>query len=96
MFDLFKMFRKNAQDTSVEAAESIAPSVPKIASIVFEYAAMRGSQGFTDEEMNEYFETHKSSYRARRAELVDRGLIEDSGVRVKGPNGRNMIVWRKV
>ena len=96
MFDLFKMFRKDAKDTSVEAAESIAPSVPKIASIVFEYAAMRGSQGFTDEEMNEYFETHKSSYRARRAELVDRGLIEDSGVRVKGPNGRNMIVWRKV
>jgi len=96
MFDLFKMFRRDAQDTSVEAAESIAPSVPKIASIVFEYAAMRGSQGFTDEEMNEYFETHKSSYRARRAELVDRGLIEDSGVRVKGPNGRNMIVWRKV
>jgi hypothetical protein len=96
MFDLFKMFRRDAKDTSVEAAESIAPSVPKIASIVFEYAAMRGSQGFTDEEMNEYFETHKSSYRARRAELVDRGLIEDSGVRVKGPNGRNMIVWRKV
>jgi hypothetical protein len=96
MFDLFKMFRRDAQDTSVQAAESIAPSVPKIASIVFEYAAMRGSQGFTDEEMNEYFETHKSSYRARRAELVDRGLIEDSGVRVKGPNGRNMIVWRKV
>jgi hypothetical protein len=96
MFDLFKMFRKDAQDTSVEAAESIAPSVPKIASIVYEYAAMRGTQGFTDEEMNQYFETHKSSYRARRAELVDRGLIEDSGLRVKGPNGRNMIVWRKV
>ena len=96
MFDLFKMFRRDAKDTSVEAAESIAPSVPKIASIVFEYAAMRGNQGFTDEEMNEYFETHKSSYRARRAELVDRGLIEDSGVRVKGPNGRNMTVWRIV
>lgn len=96
MIDLFKMFRKDAKDTSVEAAESIAPSVPKIASIVYEYAAMRGTQGFTDEEMNQYFETHKSSYRARRAELVDRGLIEDSGLRVKGPNGRNMIVWRKV
>jgi len=96
MFDLFKMFRRDAKDTSVEAAESIAPSVPKIASIVYEYAAMRGTQGFTDEEMNQYFETHKSSYRARRAELVDRGLIEDSGLRVKGPNGRNMIVWRKV
>ena len=96
MIDLFKMFRRDAKDTSVEAAESIAPSVPKIASIVYEYAAMRGTQGFTDEEMNQYFETHKSSYRARRAELVDRGLIEDSGLRVKGPNGRNMIVWRKV
>jgi hypothetical protein len=96
MFSLFKLFRKNAKDTSIEAAQSIVPALPNIENIVYEYAAMRGKLGFTDEEMNEYFKTHKSTYRCRRSTLVDKGFIEDSGLRVMGPNGRNMIVWRIV
>ena len=96
MFNLFKMFRKDAKDTSVEAAKSIMLALPNIEAAVYEYAAMRGTRGFTDDEMNDHFETHKSTYRARRATLVDKGLIEDSGLRVKGPNGRNMTVWRIV
>jgi hypothetical protein len=96
MFDLFKMFRKDAKDTSVEAAKSIMFALPNIEGAVYEYAAMRGTKGFTDDEMNEYFETHKSTYRARRSTLVEKGFIEDSGIRVKGPNGRNMTVWRIV
>lgn len=96
MIDLFKMFRRNAKDTSIEAAKSIVPTLPNIEGAVYEYAAMRGSKGFTDDEMNEHFETHKSTYRARRSSLVEKGLIEDSGVRTKGPNGRNMTVWRIV
>jgi len=94
MFNLFKMFRKDAKDTSVEAAKSIMLALPNIEAAVYEYAAMRGTRGFTDDEMNDHFETHKSTYRARRANLVEKGLVEDSGVRVKGPNGRNMTVWR--
>ena len=94
--DFFKLFRRDATDTSVEAAKSIVPSLPNIESLVFEYATMRGKQGFTDDQMNEHFKTTKSTYRARRATLVDKGLIEDSGMRVKGPNGRNMTVWRIV
>jgi len=94
--DLFKLFRKDAKDTSIEAAKSIQPALPNFESMVFEYATMRGKQGFTDEEMNQYFDTYKSTYRARRSALVDKGLIEDSGIRVKGPNGRNMTVWRIV
>ena len=96
MFNLFKLFRKDAKDTSVEAAQSIMLALPNIEAAVYEYAAMRGTKGFTDDEMNDHFETHKSTYRARRATLVDKGLIEDSGLRVKGPNGRNMTVWRIV
>lgn len=96
MFNLFKLFRKDAKDTSVEAAQSIMLALPNIEAAVYEYAAMRGTRGFTDDEMNDHFETHKSTYRARRATLVDKGLIEDSGLRVKGPNGRNMTVWRIV
>jgi phage-related minor tail protein len=96
MFDLFKMFRKDAKDTSVEAAKSIMLALPNIEAAVYEYAAMRGTKGFTDDQMNEHFQTHKSTYRARRSTLVERGFIEDSGIRVKGPNGRNMTVWRIV
>lgn len=93
MFNIFKMFRKDAKDTSVEAAKSIMLALPNIEAAVYEYAAMRGTKGFTDDEMNDHFETHKSTYRARRASLVEKGLVEDSGARVKGPNGRNMTVW---
>jgi hypothetical protein len=96
MFNLFKLFRKDAKDTSVEAAQSIMLALPNIEAAVYEYAAMRGTRGFTDDEMNDHFETHKSTYRARRSTLVDKGFIEDSGARVKGPNGRNMTVWRIV
>jgi hypothetical protein len=71
-------------------------ALPNIEAAVYEYAALRGTKGFTDDEMNDHFETHKSTYRARRSTLVDKGFIEDSGLRVKGPNGRNMTVWRIV
>ena len=94
--DFFKLFRKDAKDTSVEAAKSIVPALPNIEALVFEYATMRGAQGFTDEQMNEHFKTHKSTYRARRSTLVEKGLIADSGIRIKGPNGRNMTVWKIV
>lgn len=96
MINLFKLFRRDAKDTSVEAAQSIMLALPNIEGAVYEYAAMRGSKGFTDDQMNEHFQTHKSTYRARRSTLVERGFIEDSGIRVKGPNGRNMTVWRIV
>ena len=96
MFVLFKMFRKNAKDTSVEAAKSIMLALPNIEAAVYEYAAMRGKLGFTDDEMNEHFKTHKSTYRARRSTLVEKGFIEDTGLLVMGPNGRNMTVWRIV
>ena len=96
MFNLFKMFRKDARTTSVEAAKSIMLALPNIEAAVYEYAVMRGNQGFTDDQMNEHFKTHKSTYRARRSTLVEKGFIEDSGRLVKGPNGRNMTVWRIV
>lgn len=90
---LHKMVRKNATDTSIEAAESIIPTLPKLQAAVLAYAKMMGKHGFTDEQMNEHFNTYKSSYRARRAELVEKGLIEDSGFRVMQANKRTMILW---
>jgi len=36
----------------------------------------------------------ESGIRSRRAELVERGLVKDSGLREKMPSGRFAIVWR--
>jgi hypothetical protein len=36
----------------------------------------------------------QSGVRSRRAELVDLGLVEDSGERVKTRSGRQSIVWQ--
>lgn len=35
-----------------------------------------------------------SGIRSRRAELVDKGLVKDSGERKKSWSGRNSIVWQ--
>ena len=37
-----------------------------------------------------------SGIRTRRKELVDLGLVRDSGLRRKLPSGRNAIVWEVV
>ena len=34
-----------------------------------------------------------SGIRSRRAELVERRMVRDSGMRVKTPSGRQAIVW---
>lgn len=36
------------------------------------------------------------SIRSRRAELVEDGLVEDSGQRAQMPSGRYSIVWQRV
>lgn len=38
----------------------------------------------------------ESGIRTRRKELVDRGVLEDSGVRVRLPSGRHAIRWQLV
>jgi hypothetical protein len=94
MMDLFKFFRKKDPETSEQAAESIGLDLPVIQAQVYAYAKYRGEQGFTDDEMNEFFQTTKSTYRSRRATLVQKGYIVDSGTRVFNDSNRSVIVWR--
>jgi hypothetical protein len=89
---LRKMFRRDAPDTSVEAAVSVYPNLRELQLQVMLYAETQ-QKGFTDEQMNDYFNTHRSTYRARRSELVHKGLIIDSGSKQKMVNGRNATVW---
>lgn len=87
--------RRDDPDTSHEAAREVSPHIRKVRLEVLEYAESCGRAGFTDAAMSAHFATHSSTYRTRRAELVDLGMIEDSGERVTLPDsGRRHAVWR--
>jgi hypothetical protein len=86
------MFRRDAMDTSIQAAISVYPELRDLQIQVMLYAETK-PKGFTDEQMNQHFNTHRSTYRARRAELMHKGFIVDSGRREKMVNGRNATVW---
>ena len=45
---------------------------------------------------NGWKQASPSGIRSRRAELTARGLVEDTGGRVKLPSGRFAILWRTV
>jgi DNA-binding MarR family transcriptional regulator len=87
--------RRLDPDTSHDAAAAISAHLPHKQMQVLRYAARVGEAGFTDLAMQENFSNHSSTYRTRRAELVDAGFIEDSGHRQQpGGKGRLYIVWR--
>ena len=77
--DLFTKYRRTDPVTSRQAAEDVIDKITDIQQRVLNYALARGSVGFTDEQLNNYHHTYKSTYRSRRAELVKKGLIVDAG-----------------
>ena len=85
---LFTKYRKTDPITSRQAAERTLDKITDIQQKVLDYALDRGYLGFTDEQLNCYFNTHKSTYRSRRAELVKKGLIVDAGT-----TRDKMTVW---
>jgi len=48
--------------------------------------------GVTDMDIQNFFGNHGATYRTRRKELVDKGLITDSGIRMR-QEGRRRILW---
>ena len=86
--------------TSQMAAEMIVPHLGEIEAAVLAFAADR-PDGFTDVELNAHFNITGSTYRSRRHELTQRGLIRDSGeMRAHAKAGivraraRRHIVWQ--
>ena len=86
--------RRDDPVTSRIAAEHVTPSLRQIQRQVLGYAVSKGATGFTDPEMNLDFGTMSSSLRSRRAELVDVGLIADTGKRHKFGGRTPYTVWR--
>jgi hypothetical protein len=81
-------------ETSHEAAESVSNITPLKHEIL-----QRLMTPMTDADLIEVIRTSsrmlvtESGVRSRRAELVQAGLVKDTGARVKLATGRNAIVW---
>jgi hypothetical protein len=80
-------------DTSREAAEHVAPRFGRITQIVYQQFIAAGHAGLTDEEGAIKLGMTGNSYRPCRVDLMDRGLVHDSGRRRKTIAGRNAVVW---
>lgn len=53
-----------------------------------------GNRGATDEELQLALNINPSTQRPRRIELLERGLIEDSGMIRKTRSGSKAVVWQ--
>ncbi len=80
--------------TSREAAHSIAPKLPALQQRVLDYFKAN-PEGATDEMLIDAFggTRYASTIRPRRIELVQQGLLKDSGRYAMGSSKRRATVW---
>lgn len=87
------LVRNDHPATAHEAAASVATVGGAQRRRVLEHLQALGAGGATDEEMQIVLGLNPSAQRPRRVELVDAGLVRDSGRTRKTTSGRNAIVW---
>jgi hypothetical protein len=77
--------------TSRAAARAAVPRVNELQARVL--AFIRAQGGATDNEIQDALDMNPSTQRPRRIELMERGLVRDSGRKRKTPSGREAVVW---
>src|SRR5688572_4929461 len=77
--------------TSAAAAQEVAPDTNRLRRIVLE--AIRTNGGLTDEQGMDATGLEGSTYRPRRVELVQRGMVKDSGRTRRVRSGKSAVVW---
>ena len=93
------MIRNPDYATSIAAAQNVAEELSELQERVMLAFKVRGDQGFTDIELEEYCnETFgrrgQSTYRKRRTELFQKGLLVPMGKR-RPPHSRSALtVWK--
>lgn len=80
-------------DTSIAAADAIAPKLGRLQQMA--QAAIRdaGTHGLTADELAAWLEMDRWSIQPRTSELKRKGLIRDSGQRRPNATGKLAIVW---
>jgi hypothetical protein len=87
-----QLTRRADPATSFAAASSVVKKLRPIQEKVLAELRAAGAAGLTDLELEERCGSHGSTFRTRRSELVDAGLVRDSGVK-RHQAGSNRIVW---
>lgn len=82
--------------TSAEAAERAKPKAKRDRERLLRQLRVFRTTGLTDEEMQADLRMDGSTQRPRRVELVNAGLVEDSGEKRRTRSGRWAVVWRAV
>ncbi|KKW92948.1 hypothetical protein [Sphingobium chungbukense] len=80
-------------DTSMAAADFIAPSVPHLQQQILKVLAEVSSQGATGDEIAARLGWERFRVRPRTSELRIKKAIVDSGMRRKSEAGISSIVW---
>lgn len=83
---------RNAE-TSVAAANALAPKLGRLQRLAHEAIRAAGWLGLTADELAERLEMDRYSVQPRTSELKRKGLIRDSGQRRPNATGKQAIVW---
>ena len=95
--DLFKAARRPTYRatrlTSRAAGEHIKPRANELQERVLKLIRDLGAQGATDDELQVFLQMNPSTQRPRRIELVEKGLVRNSGLTRATRSGRPATVW---
>jgi len=80
-------------DTSIDAADCVAPAVGRLQRVVLAAIAAAGPQGRSTNEIADQLRLDRGSIQPRTSELRSKRLIADSGIRRRNANGKRAIVW---
>ena len=97
--------RRTDPETSVEAAQSVQDKIRESQAAVLLVLSTYYPEGCTDTELIIMYRMQsmrlallprqsESGIRTRRKELVERGLVEDTGKRDILASGRRSIIWK--
>lgn len=92
LFDAVPPYQRHSQ-TSRNAAIAIRPKVGSMKAQVLDYLETQ-EDGATDEEGINALRMNPSTYRPRRIDLVNEGLVVDSGQRRRVQSGEQAVVWK--
>lgn len=81
------------RQTSREAQRSVKPDVQRYRDSVLSFIRGMGTDGATDDQMQDVIPMNPSTQRPRRIELAQDGLIIRSGDKRKTRTGRRADVW---
>jgi transcription initiation factor IIE alpha subunit len=85
---------RNAQRTSIAAAQKVLPKTGSLRRKVYEYILNQGLRGATDQEMELTLNIDGNTIRPTRISLVKDNFILDTGTTRKNQHGNDCIVWR--